>query len=222
MEERNLDRLRLHMSTEETPKTAENSPEGGAANSDVKPAPKQAAPASAAAKKPAAAPPRELPDLEGIGRWARGDEYPLVGVLFENLPLKRFDGLVMQIKKEELLPQHWQVISSHQIPDGVRFDDLYETGKLRLHYKDQELSRRRLGALEVAWEELRGKAPSLWNASDVFAALRRIIQKNREVGFYDLLTAVRDVWMGLSLPHGKEQLEVLWACLEYVRGKTRK
>ena len=93
---------------------------------------------------------------------------------------------------------------------------------LRLQYRDQELSRRRLGALEAAWEELRGKAPSLWNASDVFAALRRIIQKKRDVDFYDFLTAVRDVWGGLSLPHGREQLEVLWACLEFIRTKTKK
>ncbi|MFQ5525014.1 MAG: hypothetical protein ACE5GX_02005 [Thermoanaerobaculia bacterium] len=195
------------MSTEES---ASGSPSAGA---DPKPAPP---------KKPAPPPARELPDLDGIARWIQGEEYPLVGVLFENLPLKRYDGLVMQIKKGELLPQHWQVISSHQVPDGIRFEDLYAVGKLRLQYRDTELTDRRLGALETAWEELRGKSPSLWNASDVFAAIRRIIQKNREVEFYDLLTAVRDVWRNLSLPHGKEQLEVLWACLEFVRGKTRK
>lgn len=174
------------------------------------------------AKQPAPVAGRELPDLEGIARWAEGEDYPLLGVLFESLPLPKFDVLVMQIKKEELLPQHWQVISSHQVPEGLRFDDLYEAGKLRRRYRDQETSRRRLGALEVAWEELRGKAPSLWNASDVFAALRRIIQKKRDVEFYDLLTAVRDVWRDLSLPHGREQLEVLWACLEFVRKKTKK
>jgi len=183
---------------------------------------KPAAPAAPAPAKPAPPPARELPDVEGIARWAEGEDYPLLGVLFENLPLPKFDILVMQIKKAELLPQHWQVISSHQVPGGLRFDNLYEAGKLRLKYRDQELSRRRLGALEVAWEELRGKAPSLWNASDVFAALRRIIQKKRDVDFYDFLTAVRDVWSDLSLPHGREQLEVLWACLEFVRKKTKK
>ena len=36
------------------------------------------------------------------------------------------------------------------------------------------------------------------------------------------LTAVRDVWSNLSLPYGREQLEVLWACLEFVRKKTKK
>ena len=172
--------------------------------------------------KPPAKPARELPELDGIARWAAGADYPLLGVLFENLPLPKFDGLVMQIKKEELLPQHWQVISAHQAPEGLRFDDLYEVGRLRIQYKDQELSRRRLAALEAAWEELRGKAPSLWTASDVFAALRRIIQKKREVSFYELLTAVRDVWGNLTIPHGREQTEVLWACLEFVRKKTRK
>lgn len=204
------------MASEETPAAAGDAP-----------APSEAPDATPAAAKPAPAkkptpPARELPDLEGIASWAQGEEYHLVGVLFENLPLKRFDGLVMQIKKEELLPQHWQVISSHTVPDGLRFDDIYEAGKLRLLYRDQELSRRRLAALEVAWEELRGKAPSLWTASDLFAAIRRIIQKDREVDFNDLLTAVRDIWRGLSIPHGQEQLEVLWACLDYVRGKTRK
>ena len=178
--------------------------------------------AEPATKKQAPPPQRELPDLEGIARWAQGEDYPLLGVLFENLPLPKFDVLVMQIKKAELLPQHWQVISSHQVPEGRRFDDTYEAGKLRLRYRDQEISRRRLGALEVAWAELGGKAPSLWNASDVFAALRRIIQKKREVDFYAFLTAVRDVWSSLSLPHGQEQLEVLWACLEFVRTKTKK
>lgn len=191
--------------------------------SDESQNPSPATPKAAVAPKKAPPPPaRELPDLEGIANWAGGGDYPLLGVLFENLPLPKFDVLVMQIKKAELLPQHWQVISSHQVPDGLRFDDLYEAGKLRVQYRDQELSRRRLGALEVAWEELRGKAPSLWNASDVFAALRRIIQKKREVDFYDFLTAVRDVWSNLSIPHGKEQLEVLWACLEFVRKKTKK
>lgn len=180
------------------------------------------APAPTPAKKPAPPPARELPELVGIARWAEGEDYPLLGVLFENLPLPKFDILVMQIKKEELLPQHWQAISSHQVPEGLRFDDLYEAGKLRHQYNDQAISRRRLSALEGAWQELRGKAPSLWNASDVFAALRRIIQKKRDVDFYDFLTAVRDVWRSLSLPHGREQLEVLWACLEFVRKKTKK
>ena len=172
--------------------------------------------------KPQAPPARELPDIEGIARWANGEDYPLLGVLFENLPLKKFDALVMQIKKEELLPQHWQVITAHHAPDELAFDDLYEVGRLRVQYKDQELSRRRLAALEVAWEELRGKAPSLWSASDVFAALRRVIQKKREVSFYELLTVIRDVWSNLRIPHGKEQTEVLWACLEFARKKTRK
>lgn len=201
--------------TEEAPGAAEaaEKPTETKASTDPKPA---------VAKKPAPPPARELPDLEGIARWAQGEDYPLLGVLFEKLPLPKFDILVMQVKKAELLPQHWQVISSHQVPEGLRFDDLYEAGKLRVQNRDQELSRRRLAALEVAWEELRGKAPSLWTASDVFAALRRIIQKKRDVDFYDLLTAVRDVWSGLTIPHGREQLEVLWGCLEFVRTKTKK
>ncbi len=183
------------------------------------PKPKPAAAKPAPKPKP---PPRQLPDFEGIAAWAQGEDYPLLGVLFENLPLAKFDGLVMQIKKAELLPQHWQVISRHQVPEGVEFNDFHAVGRLRVAYKDQELSRRRLGALEAAFEELRGKNPSLWTASDVFAAVRRILQKKRDVNVYDLLTAVRDVWGGLSIPHGKEQTEVLWAVLDFVRSKTRK
>lgn len=181
-----------------------------------------AAKAAAPAKKPPPPPARELPSLDGIARWAQGEEYPLVGVLFEKLPLAKFDVLVMQIKKAELLPQHWQVIASHRVPEDASFEDLSEPGRLRLLYRDQEQSRRRLAALEIGWQELRGKKPSLWTASDVFAAMRRMIQKKREVDFYDFLTAVRDVWSALTIPHGKEQLEVLWGCLEFVRTKTKK
>ena len=38
----------------------------------------------------------------------------------------------------------------------------------------------------------------------------------------DLLSAVRDVWRNLDLPRGRESLEVLWTCLVFVRGKTKK
>ncbi len=197
--------------------------------SDETPAPARApggTPAVAAksprAKKPAPPPPRELPDYDGIGRWIAGEDYPLAGALFEGLTLKKFDALVAQIKKEELLPQHWQVIARLAVPEGAEFDAYYEVGRLRVAYRDQELSRRRLGALRAAWEELRGKQPALWSASDLFAAMRRILEKKRDVAFYDLLTAARDVWSGLDLPHGREQLEVLWAVLNFVRSKTRK
>ena len=52
--------------------------------------------------------------------------------------------------------------------------------------------------------------------------MRRIIDKKIEVDFHDLLSAVRDVWRNLDLPRGRENLEILWTCLVFVRGKTKK
>ena len=183
-------------------------------------APKAAKPA--AATKPPATPPRELPTEAQVTAWVEGDDLPILNNLFNLRSIKLFDTKVMHMKKEELLPQHWQVISRLTVPDGAEFDGLAEVGRLRLRYRDQELSRRRIDALRVGWEELRGHRPVLWNASDVFAALRRIIDKEREVDLHEFLSAVRDVWRDLTLPHGREQLEVLWACLDFIRQKTKK
>ena len=52
--------------------------------------------------------------------------------------------------------------------------------------------------------------------------MRRIIDKKIEIDFHDLLSAVRDVWRNLDLPSGRENLEILWASLAFVRGKTKK
>jgi hypothetical protein len=175
-----------------------------------------------AAPKPKPPAPRELPTEEGIARWIEGADYPVLAALFNQLILKRYDGLFAQIKKEELLPQHWQVITTHAVPEGVRFEDFHAVGRLRAQYGNKELVARRLGALELAWQELRGKNPSLWSAADLFSAIRRILEKGVEIDYHDLLSAVRDVWRGMTLPQGREQLEVLWACLDFVRSKTRK
>jgi hypothetical protein len=189
-------------------------------------APQTAAAAPAPAPRPAPAA-RELPTVEAIGNWIAGTDLPSLAALFQvptgaPLPLAKFDALGMQIKKEELLPQHWQVISDHQIPDDSLFDGLAEAGRLRLTYRDQELSRRRLGNLKLAWRELGAKQPSLWTVPDLLAAMRRLIDRKAEFDVYELLCAVRDVWRGLRLPHGKEQLEILWACLAFIRQKTKK
>jgi hypothetical protein len=170
---------------------------------------------------------RELPEIAALGEWIAGGELPSLAALFQAptggpLPLAKFDALGMQIKKEELLPQHWQVISDHRIPDDSLFDGLAEAGRLRLTYRDQELSRRRLGSLKLAWRELGAKQPSLWTVPDLLAALRRLIDHQVEFDVYELLCAVRDVWRGMTLPHGKEQLEILWACLAFIRSKTKK
>ena len=167
-------------------------------------------------------PPRELPSEEEIAAWVQGADLPSLANLFNILVLKKYDALVMQVRKAEIVPQHWQVITSTEPPDEALFDTLPSVAKLRLRYRDQELSRRRLAALKSAWTELRGLQPSLWAVPDLFAAMRRLIDKKIEVDFHDLLSAVRDVWRNLDLPSGKENLEILWASLALVRSKTKK
>lgn len=167
-------------------------------------------------------PARELPSQEQIAAWAEGAELPSLENLFNLLNTKLFDAKIMQIKKEELLPQHWQVISRLEPPPDEEFDSLNVAERIRAGAPSSEVGDRRVEAVRVAWRELRGKHPSLWNASDVFAALRRIIDKKRDVAVYDLLCGVRDLWHASDLPQGREQLEVLWACLGFIREKTRK
>ena len=94
--------------------------------------------------------------------------------------------------------------------------------RLRSSSKDEPTAERRVGALKAAWHELGGKQPALWTAPDLFAAMRRLIERQIDVDFYDLLSAVRDVWRGIPLPSGREQLEVLWASLAFIRQKTKK
>jgi hypothetical protein len=175
-------------------------------------------PKPAPPKKPA----RVLPTAEDIARWVEGEDLPSLENLFNLLNTKLFDAKVMQIKKEELLPQHWQVISRLEPPPDEEFYALPVVQRLRDQAADKETGDERVEALHVAWQELRGKHPSLWNASDVFAAMRRIVDKKRDVSFHALLSAVRDVWRGSDLPQGREQLEVLWACLDFIRSKTKK
>jgi hypothetical protein len=182
-------------------------------------------PAEAAAPAPPPKPkpePRELPSEEEIASWAQGADLPSLANLFNILPIKKYDALVMQIRKAELVPQHWQVIASVEPPDEALFDALPSVAKLRRGYRDEELAGRRLAALKAAWVELRGLQPSLWTTPDLFAAMRRIIDKKIEIDFHDLLSAVRDVWRNLDLPSGKENLEILWASLAFVRSKTKK
>jgi hypothetical protein len=186
---------------------------------------KPAAPAVAAAAKPApppAAPPRPLPSPEEIGEWIHGADLPTLAALFDGLPVAKFDILVMQVRKEELVPQHWQVISDHTPPDDLTFERLPEIGRLRVRYKDQELSRRRVEQLRLGWRELGGLRPAMWTVADLLAAMRRIIDKKRPVSWNDFLTAQRDVWRDLALPHGREQTEVLWNCLVQMRKSTKK
>jgi len=189
--------------------------EAAAAAAEAKPAPAKPAPKP----KP---PPRDLPSEDAIAEWVGGADLPTLNLLFHPLPVMKFDGYILQIKKAEILPQHWSLTRSHHIEDESAFDRIGAVGRLRVHYRDQELARRRVEALRHGWIHLGGRQPSLWNASDVFAALRRFIDKKVDVDIHDFLSAVRDVWKGLTIPHGQEQLEVLWGCLAFIRGKTKK
>jgi hypothetical protein len=183
-----------------------------------------AAPAPAAAARPAApaAPARPLPSEDDVAEWIQGAEVPLLGALFEGVNVARFDILVMQIRKEELVPQHWQVISDRTLPSDLEFERLPEIGGLRVRYKNQELSRRRVAGLRAAWRELAGKRPAMWTVPDLLAGIRRLLERKQAVDLYDLLTASRDVWRDLNLPHGREQLEILWACMVQIRRSTKK
>ncbi|MFY9820964.1 MAG: hypothetical protein WAM82_06250 [Thermoanaerobaculia bacterium] len=191
------------------------------------PPPEKPAPAAAVTAKPAppaaeAAPARSLPSPEDIGEWIHGADLPTLAALFDGLPVAKFDILVMQVRKEELVPQHWQVISDHTPPDDLTFDRLAEVGRLRVRYKDQELSRRRVEQLRLGWRELGGLRPAMWTVADLLAAMRRIIDKKRPVDWNEFLAAQRDVWRDLTLPHGREQLDVLWNCLVQMRKSTKK
>lgn len=186
--------------------------------------PRPAAAAKPAVAKPAApaAPARPLPTPEDIGAWIHGADVPLLAALFEGLNVTRFDALVMQVRKEELVPQHWQAIKDHTPPDDMEFNRLAEVGKLRVFYKNQELARRRLAQLIVGWRELGGRRPAMWTVADLLAAMRRIIDKGHPVDWNDFLAAIRDVWGDHELPFGREQLEIFWACLVQIRKSTKK
>ncbi len=184
------------------------------------PSPPSAVPSAAA--RPPAQPPRPLPTEADIARWAAGEEVPLVGALFESLDVGKFDLLVTQIRKEELLPQHWQPLPSRPPREDAAFEELAEVGRLRVDYRHHEMARRRLDALRAGWRALRGKRPALWEAADFFAALRRLLQQKEGVSPYELLSALRDVWRTSTLPRGREQLLVMWNCLVQARRVTKK
>lgn len=176
----------------------------------------------AAADTPASAPARVLPSAEQIAAWIGGEELPALAHLFDQLDTLRFDALTMQIRKEELLPQHWQVISQRELPADLGFEDLAVVRRLRERYSDSDRGTARLAALQLAWRELGGKQPTLWTVADLVAVLRRVVDRRLEVDFHDLLSVTRDVWAGMTLPHGRAQLDQLWAVVVFVRQKTKK
>lgn len=166
-------------------------------------------------------PPRVLPTADDVADFIAGEDVPQIAHLFDQRPLKLFDALWLQLKKEELLPQHWQILPNTEV-DPADFDSLPEVGRLRTFYRDQDLARARLAELKTVWTHLRGQQPSLWTMPDVFHALRRILEKGDEVDYHHLLAGVRDVWRTMTLPAGRERLDELWAVLDFVRSKTKK
>jgi hypothetical protein len=165
---------------------------------------------------------RELPSSAEIAQWAKGEDLPTLGALFSELAVARFDVLMLQIRKEELLPQHWQVIGDRTLPDQQVFESYPEIDRLRAASAHSETARGQIEALRIGWPELAGKQPALWTTSDLFVAVRRIIERDLPVDYNELLSATRDVWRGLTLPHGRGQLETLGACLDLIRQKTKK
>ena len=165
---------------------------------------------------------RSLPSREEITGWTQGEDLPTLGALFSELSVAKFDALMLQIRKEELLPQHWQVIRDRTVPDAAVFASYPEIARLQVAAADSPVAQGQLEALRIAWQELAGKQPALWTTSDLFVALRRIIERDLPVDYNDLLSATRDVWRGLTLPHGSAQVESLWACLDLIREKTKK
>src|SRR5262245_30498976 len=157
-----------------TPAAAEKpeAAKAAALSPEAKAAAAEKAKAAAAAKKAAAAkdegPPRALPSQDDIARWAAGGDAN-VGILFEGLPLARFDAFVTKIRNEEILAQHWQVISALRPPADEEFERHPAVGRLRQHYRDHAVARKRLDAMKIAWRELRGKGPSLWQVPDLLA-----------------------------------------------------
>jgi hypothetical protein len=139
-----------------------------------------------------------LPSPEEIGEWIHGAEIPTIGALFAGLPVAKFDVLVLQVRKEELIPQHWQVLSDHTPPDDLEFERLAEVGRLRVRYKDQELSRRRLHHLRFGWRELGGKRPALWTVPD---PVRRHAPDHREEAPGGLERLPRGPARRLARPH---------------------
>lgn len=145
-------------------------------------------------------PPAEAPVMPDVAAWVRGADEPAIGSLFEGMDAKRFDELAQPARREE--PAQRQAL------DDLVFNRLPEVGRLRVRYKNQELSRQRLGALRFGWLELGGKGPASWTTSDLFAAMRRIRDQGHPVSWTDFVTAARDIWRDAG-QHGREQLQAL-------------
>jgi hypothetical protein len=157
--------------------------------------------------------PRELPTPEEIAAWLRGRDLPHLGRLFDGLTAADIEGLAAQLRRERLLPGPTSWATGAAPRDPLAFDRLPEVGRLRVRYKNQELSRRRLAQLHLGWEELGGRRPADWTAADLFTAMPGIVRRGRPVDWTELLSALRDIWGDLEPREARERLTSLGRCL---------
>ncbi len=158
--------------------------------------------------------PAGWPAQRDIEAWIRGEDGPAVGALLQGLDAASFDALVARLRLEGLLtvpspPSHDQL-------DDLSYNRLPDIGALRVHYKNQELSRQRIHHLRFGWRELAGRPPAHWSVTDLFYAIWKIYQKGHPVDWTEMLTGVRDIWR-LELARNRPRLEALWRSLDRLR-----
>ena len=177
------------------------------------------APPVAAALKPAAGAEGSPPSPGHLERWLQGEEVPEIGALFARLDFARLEAAAVSVPvPEPTTPRRAPAVSRRGLPEDLKFHRLPEIGALRVLYKNQEVSRRRVNALHFGWRELGGKRPAEWTVAELLQVLRRdALAAGRQADPADLLTAARDVWRTLEPPQGRERLEELGRALKRLR-----
>ncbi len=153
------------------------------------------------------------PAPEEIAAWLRGRDLPHLGRLFDGLTAADIEGLAARLRGERLLPGPPTWATGAAPRDPLAFDRLPEVGRLRVRYKNQELSRRRLAQLRLVWEEMGGRRPADWTVADLFTAMPGIVRRGRPVDWTELLSALRDTWRDLEPGEARERLTLLGRCL---------
>ncbi|HVR98086.1 MAG TPA: hypothetical protein VMW27_15820 [Thermoanaerobaculia bacterium] len=160
--------------------------------------------------------PSVLPGPEEILAWLRGRDLPQLGRLFDGLTAGEVQALAADLRRERQLPGLASWAAGVAPRDPMALDRLPEIGRLRVRYKNQELSRRRVAQLRLVWEELGGRPPADWTVADLFTAMPGIIERGergRPVDWTELLSALRDVWRDLEPREARERLTLLGRCL---------
>ena len=160
-----------------------------------------------------AAAPGAVPGPEEIVAWLRGRDLPHLGRLFDGLTAAEAERLAADLRRERLLPGAATWAAGAAPRDPLELDRLPEIGRLRVRYKNQELSRRRVAQLRLVWEQLGGRPPADWTVADLFTAIPRILESGRPVDWTELLSALRDIWRDLEPREARERLTLLGRCL---------